>query len=106
MQPVKYGAQNLQQERLMEEDGYSSVFSISNPLHPQQLFQQNLGPLTHQLLLHQHQFQQPNSAVGFMKKEAALALNHPQHNGNDQHSLLAPHCWHPQEDSPIKQPFW
>ncbi|MBA0747621.1 hypothetical protein Gogos_004522 [Gossypium gossypioides] len=113
MQPVKYGAQNLQ-ERLMEEDGYSSVFSISNPLHCQQLFQQNLGPLTHQLLLHQHQFQQPNSAVGFklgldeisMKKEAALALNHPQQNGNDQHSLLAPHCWHPQEDSPIKQPFW
>ncbi|PPD99241.1 hypothetical protein GOBAR_DD03733 [Gossypium barbadense] len=113
MQPVKYGAQNLQ-ERPMEEAGYSSVFSISNPLHCQQLFQQNMGPLTHQLLLHQHQFQQPNSAVGFklgldeisMKKEAALALNHPQQNGNDQHSLLAPHCWHPQEDSPIKQPFW
>ncbi|PPS19027.1 hypothetical protein GOBAR_AA01550 [Gossypium barbadense] len=113
MQPVKYGAQNLQ-ERLTEEDGYSSVFSISNSLHCQQLFQQNLGPLTHQLLLHQHQFQQPNSAVGFklgldeisMKKEAVLALNHPQQNGNDQPSLLAPHCWHPQEDSPIKQPFW
>ncbi|XVE97757.1 hypothetical protein REPUB_Repub03eG0046300 [Reevesia pubescens] len=92
--------------------------------HQFQPFQQQAEPV------HHHQQQQHCLAVNFKlglnensgKKEAALlALNHqtndatflhgneqhvPENRQQQQHSILIPHCWHPQEDSPIKEPFW
>ncbi|MBA0578055.1 trihelix transcription factor GTL1 isoform X1 [Gossypium raimondii] len=104
------------------------------PLHSQQHNKQHENPVTHQLFHHQfqpfqhpepvhhHNQQQPFLAVNFKlglnensgKKEAALPLN-PQQNGatflhgneqQQQHSLFLPRCLPPQEDSPIKEPFW
>ncbi|GMI94967.1 hypothetical protein HRI_003166000 [Hibiscus trionum] len=101
-----------------------------HPLHSQQ----HSSPVTQQLFQHHqaqfqpfqhpesvHHRQQPFSAVDFKlglnensgKKEVALPLNHHHTeptffhaNQQQQHSLLVPHCLHPQEDSPIKEPFW
>lgn len=111
-----------------------SVFPY--PLHSQQHNKQHENPVTHQLFHHQfqpfqhpepvhhhnHQQQPPFLAVNFKlglnensgKKEAALPLSHLQNgaaflHGNEQqqqHSLFLPRCLHPQEDSPIKEPFW
>ncbi|OMO86470.1 hypothetical protein COLO4_21134 [Corchorus olitorius] len=115
--------QNLFQQQ------HSSPIPVTHQLfqHPHQFhpFQQQSEPSVHHNHVHQQQQQQQQQqrflAVDFklglnensVKKEAALALNHHQHNdatflhGNQQHSLLnMPHCWHPQEDSPIKEPFW
>ncbi|XWS70189.1 hypothetical protein CRYUN_Cryun03dG0027500 [Craigia yunnanensis] len=98
--------------------------------HQFQPFQQEAEPVHHHHHHHHHVHPQPFLAVNFKldlnensgKKEAALALNHqqnaatfllgndqqhvPENRGPQQYSLLMPHCWHPQEDYPIKEPFW
>ncbi|OMP07797.1 hypothetical protein CCACVL1_01223 [Corchorus capsularis] len=114
--------QNLFQQQ------HSSPIPVTHQLfqHPHQFhpFQQQSEPSVHHNHVHQQQQQQqPFLAVDFklglnensVKKDATfLHGNHqnvpenrqPQHQ---QHSLLnmhMPHCWHPQEDSPIKEPFW
>ena len=120
--------QKLHQNFFQQHSGpvTHELFQHHHHLHHQfQPFQQQAEPIHHH---HLHVHQQPFLAVNFKldlnensgKKEAALALNHQQNDatflpGNEhvpengrpkQHSLLMPHCWHPQEDSPIKEPFW
>ncbi|KAK8660826.1 hypothetical protein V6N13_051734 [Hibiscus sabdariffa] len=120
-QPVfPYALHSQQQHRHHENLSQQHSSPVTHQLfqHHQAQFQ----PFQHPESVHHHNHQQPPfSAVNFKlglnensgKKEVALPLNH-QHNeaaffhGNQQqeHSLLVPHCLHPQEDPPIKEPFW
>ena len=118
--------QQKQHPNLFQQHSVPVTHQLFQHYHHQfQPFQQQAEPVHHP-----HVHPQPFSAVNFKlglnensgKKEAALALNHQQNDatflhGNDQqhvpenrrpqqHSLLMPHCWHPQEDYPIKEPFW
>ncbi|XWS72386.1 hypothetical protein CRYUN_Cryun02cG0035900 [Craigia yunnanensis] len=119
--------QQKQHQNLFQQHSVPVTHQLFQHYHHQfQPFQQQAESVHH----HHHQVHpQPFSAVNFKlglnensgKIEAALALNHQQNgatflHGNEQHvpenrqpqqhCLLMPHCWHPQEDSPIKEPFW
>ncbi|XP_022756377.1 trihelix transcription factor GT-2-like [Durio zibethinus] len=113
-----------QQQNLSQQHSVPVTHQLFQHHHHQfQPFQQQPEPA------HHHVHPLPFLAINFKlgldensgKKEAALALNHQQNDaaflhGNElhvpenrrpqQHSILMPHCWHPQEDSPIKEPFW
>ncbi|KAK6236679.1 hypothetical protein QUC31_020469 [Theobroma cacao] len=120
--------QHSQQQQKQQQNLFQQLSSV--PVTHQLFQHQQFQPFEQQAEpAHHHVHQQPFLAVNFKlglnensgKKEAALALNqqpndatffdgNEQHvHGNrrpQQHSLLMPHCWHPQEDSPIKEPFW
>ncbi|XWS26468.1 hypothetical protein CRYUN_Cryun26dG0035000 [Craigia yunnanensis] len=128
--PVDYPLHSQQQQKqnqnlFQQHSGPVTHELFQHHHHQFQPFQQQAEPVHH----HHHVQQQPFLAVNFKlgldensgKKVAALALNRQQNDatslhGNEQHvpengrpqqhSLLMSHCWHPQEDSPIKEPFW
>ncbi|XP_039018564.1 trihelix transcription factor GT-2-like isoform X1 [Hibiscus syriacus] len=114
--PLHSQQQHQHHENLSQQ--HSSPVTHQLFQHHQAQFQ----PFRHPESVHHHTHQQHLfSAVNFKlglnensgEKEVVLPLNH-QHNeasffhGNQQHehSLLVPHCLHPHEDSPMKEPFW
>ncbi|XWS17591.1 hypothetical protein CRYUN_Cryun33cG0080000 [Craigia yunnanensis] len=128
--PINYPLHSQQQQKQhqnhFQEHSSPVTFELFQHHHHQfQPFQQQAEPVHHRHHVHQQPFLAVNFELGLNensgKKEAALALNHQQNDatfltGNEQHvpdnrrpqqhSVLMPHCWHPQEDSPIKESFW
>ncbi|XP_022731221.1 trihelix transcription factor PTL-like [Durio zibethinus] len=124
--PLHFQQQQKQHQTLFQQHSLPVTHQLFQHHHQHQFqpFQEQA-----ETVHHHHVHQQPFLAVNFKlglnensrKKEVALALNHqtndatflhgneqhvPENRRPQQHSLLTPHCWHPQEDSPIKEPFW
>ncbi|XVF35270.1 hypothetical protein REPUB_Repub18cG0131200 [Reevesia pubescens] len=122
--PPNYPLQQRQHQNLFHQHSGPVTHQLFQHHHQFLPFQQQAEPVDHQHHyhhVHHHQQQQQNFlAVNFKLdlnensgKEVAANFLHEneQHvpenrRPQQQHSLLMPHCLNPQEDSPIKEPFW